>query len=101
MANKHGLKGSIVKKQAASRKMAKHKKQTFAVDIGNENRETRYKTSYKKRIRWTWIFSKREKEEFFYKINGWFKGIGFLGTTTCKINFNFKYYDWFRRRRVS
>ena len=52
MANKHGLKGSIVKKQAASRKMAKHKKQTFAVDIGNENRETRYKTSYKKRIRY-------------------------------------------------
>lgn len=49
MANKHGLKGSIVKKQAASRKMAKHKKSAMAVYIANENAQSRKNTSFKQR----------------------------------------------------
>ena len=49
MANKHGLKWSIVKKQAASRKMAKGKKASARVFCGNENPQTRKNTSYKQR----------------------------------------------------
>ncbi|MDD2566058.1 MAG: hypothetical protein PHZ26_05215 [Candidatus Gracilibacteria bacterium] len=49
MANKHGLKGSIVKKQAASRKLAKNKKSAMQVYIGNENPQARKNTSYKQR----------------------------------------------------
>jgi hypothetical protein len=49
MANKHGLKGSIVKKQAASRKMAKNKKSSMAVYTGNENAQARKNTSFKQR----------------------------------------------------
>ena len=49
MANKHGLKWSIVKKQAASRKLAKNKKASFLVYMWNENAEVRKNTSYKQR----------------------------------------------------
>ncbi len=49
MANKHWLKWSIVKKQAASRKLSKNKKATARVFIGNENPQTRKNTSYKQR----------------------------------------------------
>ncbi len=49
MANSHGLKSSIVKKQAAARKLAKNKKKAFNVYIGNENAETRKNMSFKKR----------------------------------------------------
>ena len=52
MANKHGLKGSVVKKQAAARKLAKHKKRAAGVFIGNENPDTRKHTSYKRRKRY-------------------------------------------------
>lgn len=50
MANKHGLKGSIVKKQAKARKLAKNKKKTvYVVHIGSENAQVRSNMSYKKR----------------------------------------------------
>lgn len=49
MANSHGLKSSIVKKQAASRKLAKNKKAAFQVYIWNENWQTRKNQSYKAR----------------------------------------------------
>ena len=49
MANSHGLKSSIVKKQAASRKMAKNKKASFQVYIGSENPQVRKNQSYKAR----------------------------------------------------
>ncbi|MDD2516541.1 MAG: hypothetical protein PHO80_03780 [Candidatus Gracilibacteria bacterium] len=52
MANKHGLKGSIVKKQAASRKLSKGKKAASKVFIGNENPLSRKNTSYKSRRRY-------------------------------------------------
>ncbi|MDP2396462.1 MAG: hypothetical protein Q8S84_08875 [bacterium] len=50
MANSHGLKSSIVKKQAASRKLAKNKKAAFQVYIGNENPQSRKNQSFKARI---------------------------------------------------
>jgi hypothetical protein len=49
MANSHGLSARLVKKQAAARKLAKHKKKAFAVYIGNENPQTRKNTSFKQR----------------------------------------------------
>lgn len=49
MANSHGLKSSIVKKQAAARKLSKNKKASFQVYIGNENPQTRKNQSYKER----------------------------------------------------
>lgn len=49
MANSHGLTSRIIKKQAASRKMAKNKKQSYQVYIWNENPQVRKNTSYKKR----------------------------------------------------
>ncbi len=49
MANSHGLKSNIVKKQAAARKLAKNKKASFQVYIGNENPQTRKNQSYKAR----------------------------------------------------
>jgi len=49
MANSHGLKSSVVKKQAAARKLSKNKKASFAVYIGNENPQTRKNKSYKER----------------------------------------------------
>jgi len=50
MANSHGLKSSIVKKQAAARKLAKSKKKAdHSVFIGNENPQTRKNQSYKAR----------------------------------------------------
>ena len=52
MANSHGLSARLVKKQAASRKLAKHKKKAHAVYIGNENAQTRKNTSYKRRKRY-------------------------------------------------
>ncbi len=50
MANSHGLKSNIVKKQAAARKLAKgKKKKDHSVYIGNENPQTRKNQSYKDR----------------------------------------------------
>lgn len=49
MANSHGLTSRIVKKQAASRKLAKSKKSSYQIYIGNENPQTRKNTSYKSR----------------------------------------------------
>ncbi|USN58327.1 MAG: hypothetical protein H6767_08730 [Candidatus Peribacteria bacterium] len=50
MANSHGLTARIVKKQAAARKLAKNKKQSFQVYTGNENPQVRKNQSYKARI---------------------------------------------------
>lgn len=52
MANSHGLSARLVKKQAAARKLAKHKKKAAAVYSGNENPQVRKNTSYKKRKRY-------------------------------------------------
>ncbi|MDD3793798.1 MAG: hypothetical protein PHI37_03235 [Candidatus Gracilibacteria bacterium] len=49
MANSHGLTSRIVKKQAASRKMAKNKKASYQVYMGNENPQTRKNMSFKSR----------------------------------------------------
>ena len=49
MANSHGLSSRLVKKQAAARKLAKHKKKSAAVYSGNENPQVRKNTSFKKR----------------------------------------------------
>ena len=49
MANKHGLRWSIVKKQAAARKLAKNKKASAQVYIWNENAQVRKNKSYKQR----------------------------------------------------
>lgn len=49
MANSHGLKSSVVKKQAAARKLAKWKKASFQVYIWNENPQSRKNQSYKAR----------------------------------------------------
>ncbi|HRI36739.1 MAG TPA: hypothetical protein PK765_06905, partial [bacterium] len=49
---KHGLKGSIVKKQAAARKLAKNKKAAAKTYTGNENLQVRKNTSYKRRTRY-------------------------------------------------
>ncbi len=50
MANSHGLKSSVVKKQAAARKLAKGKKKTdHSAYIGNENPQVRKNQSYKDR----------------------------------------------------
>ncbi len=52
MANKHGLTASIVRKQNASRKLAKRKKVSAKVYYGSEHFNTRYSLSYKKRRRY-------------------------------------------------
>lgn len=49
MANSHGLTSRIVKKQAAARKLAKGKKKSSQVYIGNENPQSRKNQSYKAR----------------------------------------------------
>ncbi len=49
MANSHGLTSRIVKKQAAARKLAKNKKKSAQVYIGNENPQVRKNQSYKQR----------------------------------------------------
>lgn len=49
MANTHGLTSRIVKKQAASRKLAKNKKASYQVYMWNENPQTRKNQSYKAR----------------------------------------------------
>ena len=49
MANSHGLKSSIVKKQAAARKLSKGKKKQALVYTGGENKQSRYNLSFKKR----------------------------------------------------
>ena len=50
MANSHGLKSNIVKKQAKARKLAKGKsKKDHSVYIGNENAQARKNQSYKDR----------------------------------------------------
>ena len=50
MANSHGLKSNIVKKQAAARKLAKGKKKgDHSVYMGNENPQARKNQSYKDR----------------------------------------------------
>ena len=50
MANSHGLTSRIIKKQAASRKLAKNKKKSQQVYYWNENFQVRKNKSYKKRI---------------------------------------------------
>jgi hypothetical protein len=52
MANSHGLKSSIVKKQAAARKLSKWKKKAAIAYTGNENKQSRFNMSYKKRTRY-------------------------------------------------
>ncbi|MFZ2255674.1 MAG: hypothetical protein WAW59_03040 [Patescibacteria group bacterium] len=52
MANSHGLKSSIVKKQAAARKLSKGKKKAAISYTGNENKQSRFNLSYKKRTRY-------------------------------------------------
>ncbi len=49
MANSHGLSSRVVKKQAAARKLAKNKKSSYQVYMGNENPQTRKNMSYKAR----------------------------------------------------
>lgn len=49
MANSHGLTSRVVKKQAAARKLAKNKKASYQVHMGNENPQSRKNQSYKKR----------------------------------------------------
>ena len=49
MANKHWLKWSIVKKQAAARKLSKWKKKSAQVYIWNENPQVRKNQSYRAR----------------------------------------------------
>ena len=50
MANSHGLKSSVVKKQAKARKLAKNKwKKDTSVYIWNENPQVRKNQSYKDR----------------------------------------------------
>jgi len=59
MANSHGLKSSIVKKQAKARKLAKNKKKAdHSVYIWNENPQTRKNMSYKAR---THYFENKQK----------------------------------------
>jgi hypothetical protein len=52
MANSHGLSARLVKKQAAARKLSKGKKKAMMAYTGNENKESRYNLSYKKRTRY-------------------------------------------------
>ena len=60
MANSHGLKSNIVKKQAAARKLAKGKKKAdHSVYIGNENPQARKNQSYKARTHYL-----QNKEKF-------------------------------------
>ena len=47
MANSHGLKSNVVKKQAAARKLSKWKKKSAQVYCGNENPQVRKNQSYK------------------------------------------------------
>jgi len=49
MANTHWLSSRVVKKQAASRKLAKNKKASYQVYIWNENPQTRKNQSFKQR----------------------------------------------------
>ena len=50
MANKHGLKWSVVKAQAKARRLSKNVKKTiYQVHIGSENSQTRSNQSFKKR----------------------------------------------------
>lgn len=50
MANSHGLKSNIVKKQAAARKLSKgKKKKDLSIYIGGENPQVRKNMAYKKR----------------------------------------------------
>ena len=59
MANSHGLKSSVVKKQAKARKLAKWKKKAdHSVYIGNENPQARKNMSYKAR---THYFENKQK----------------------------------------
>lgn len=52
MANSHGLSSRLVKKQAAARKLAKNKKKSAVVFTGNENKQVRANTSFKRRKRY-------------------------------------------------
>ena len=52
MANSHGLSARLVKKQAAARKLSKGKKRAMIIYTGNENKESRFNLSYKKRTRY-------------------------------------------------
>ena len=79
MANSHGLTSRIVKKQAASRKMAKNKKQSYQVYIWNENPQVRKNTSYKKRQQYDerGFFIKGKKKNFITKTMVDSKGLDF------------------------
>ena len=48
----HGLSARLVKKQAAARKLSKGKKKAMLVYTGNENKQSRFNLSYKKRTRY-------------------------------------------------
>ena len=114
MANKHGLKWSIVKKQAAARKLAKNKKKTiYQVFVGNENAQVRKNQSYKKRAHYyqnkqqwpkkklpkqesrttSWdgshrrsrILSQGTEKEFHHQIKSWWERAGFLWYATSQI----------------
>ena len=52
MANSHGLSSRLVKKQADAHKLAKNKKKAALVYTGNENKQSRFNLSYKKRTRY-------------------------------------------------
>ncbi len=52
MANSHGLSARLVKKQAAARKLSKGKKRSMIIYTWNENKESRFNLSYKKRTRY-------------------------------------------------
>jgi hypothetical protein len=123
MANKHGLKWSVVKAQAKARRLSKNvKKTTFQVYIGSENGQTRSNQSFKKRKHYlenkqNWpkkklisksfptlleagivdergFFKKGKKEEFSYKIYGWSEGAWFLWYAERKIALLFSNEKW-------
>lgn len=107
MANSHGLKSSIVKKQAAARKLSKGKKKSAISYTGNENKQSRFNLSYKKRTRYMqnkeafpkkklptkntdtlielgiiderWFFRKGKKKNFFTKSMTDLKGFDYYG----------------------
>lgn len=107
MANSHGLTSRIVKKQAASRKMAKNKKASYQVYMWNENPQTRKNMSFKSRTHYyenkqnfpkkklanknpstlieqgiiddRWFFIKGKKKNFLTKSMVDVKGLDFYG----------------------
>lgn len=112
MANSHWLKWSVVKKQAAARKLAKGKKAAARVFMWNENPQTRKNTSFKQRRRYIenkqafpkkklatkdinsliemgliderWFFKKGKKKNFITKSMVDSKGLDFYGMPRAK-----------------